>query len=672
MASDSVQLLNQASGYGVLVGVGGGFALVANRSVGTLLSASAVYSSWSWATELLWCTTMVYNYGIQSSYYYMSGLAVQIAVMAMVGIHAKKKIPKAHTSLEIIELRYGKAAHILYMFLCLTNNLLSCSSMILGAAGAISIIAGNLHIVAATILTIFSVLCYSIYGGLKATFLTDFVHTLILLTVLCYLNTAVLTNVGGLDALYDALASFGGSREIPGNYGNSVITGKSQGAIIFGLILTAGNFGLSVMDSSFWQKTFSASPRATVPAYLTASALIASNVWPLGAIIGGAAIVLESSPKFPTYPRKMTQYEVDSGFALPYALMATLGKGAVGGLLLIVYLAVTSTVSAQMVSVSSILTFDIYKKYINSQAHNKSLILVSHIGCIIFTFGAAGFSIMLHYVGVNMTWFGYFYPLIICPGVIPLILSITWDRQNWYAAFISPILGIVFGFIVWTTTAYKLDGAVNITTLGGQLPALYGALTALFLPGIASVVISLVFSSKFDWTVLQQAHILVDEDVSSEDTTSVDNVDGVEGKDEIVNSDKGDRSSACDTEDRGKEEIEVNIDSDQSSSSANNLESQNGNTIAGVVQLTPKQLDFWIKIATGAAIFILLVTWVLWPLPLYRDWIFSRAYFKGYVTVGLIWLYSTLLIIGIGPLISGRHTIALIAKNVYRDYIKKW
>ena len=686
MASDSaVQLLNQASGYGVLVGVGGGFALgmilvtfflrkylredntstetfsVANRSVGTLLSASAVYSSWSWATELLWCTTMVYNYGIQSSYYYMSGLAVQIAVMAMVGIHAKKKIPKAHTSLEIIELRYGKAAHILYMFLCLTNNLMSCSSMILGAAGAISIIAGNLHIVAATILTIFSVLCYSIYGGLKATFLTDFAHTLILLIVLCYLNTAVLTNIGGLDTLYDALANFGGTREIPGNYANSVITGKSQGAIIFGLVLTAGNFGLSVMDSSFWQKTFSASPRATVPAYLTAATLIASNVWPLGAIIGGAAIVLESSPNFPTYPRKMTQYEVDSGFALPYALMATLGKGAVGGLLLIVYLAVTSTVSAQMVSVSSILTFDIYKKYINSNAHNKSLILVSHIGCIIFTFGAAGFSIMLHYVGVNMTWFGYFYPLISCPGVIPLILSITWDRQNWYAAFISPILGIVFGFIVWTTTAYKLEGAVNITTLGGQLPALYGALTALFLPGIASVLLSLVFPLKFDWQVLQQAHLLVDEDVSS------DNSDDVEEKDGIVNSDKGENT--IEGEQGSKEEAEINVESDQASSS-NNLESQN--TIAGVEQLTPKQLDFWIKIATGASIFILLITWVLWPLPLYRDWIFSRAYFKGYVTVGLIWLYSTLLIIGIGPLISGRHTIALIAKNVYRDYIKRW
>lgn len=250
--------------------------------------------------------------------------------------------------------------------------------------------------------------------------------------------------IGGLDKLYDMLAAYGGSREIPGNYENSVITGKSQGAILFGLILTCGNFGLTVMDSSFWQKTFSATPRATVPAYLTAALAIVSNVWPLGAIIGGAAITMESSPKFPTYPRKMTQFEIDSGYALPYTLMATLGRSAVGGLLLILYLAVTSTISAQMISVSSITTFDIYKKYLNPKAHNKSLIFVSHIACIIFTFGAAGFSLMLHYVGVNMTWFGYFTPLIICPGVIPLIMTIVWDRQSWYAAIISPILGIVF------------------------------------------------------------------------------------------------------------------------------------------------------------------------------------------------------------------------------------
>ena len=94
---------------------------------------------------------------------------------------------------------------------------------------------------------------------------------------------------------------------------------------------------------------------------------------------------------------------------LPYVLKATIGNGGVGALLLIFYLAVTSTVSAQMVSVSSIVTFDIYKRYFKPDAQNKSMIRVSHITCIVFGFGIAGFSIMLHYVGINMTWYTYFY-----------------------------------------------------------------------------------------------------------------------------------------------------------------------------------------------------------------------------------------------------------------------
>ena len=34
---------------------------------------------------------MTYNYGIQAGYYYGAGLAIQIAVMSVIGIHAKRK-----------------------------------------------------------------------------------------------------------------------------------------------------------------------------------------------------------------------------------------------------------------------------------------------------------------------------------------------------------------------------------------------------------------------------------------------------------------------------------------------------------------------------------------------------------------------------------------------------
>ena len=176
--------------------------------------------------------------------------------------------------------------------------------MVLTVASLISIIAGNLHIVASTMLVPFGVLLYTVVGGLKATFLTDFIHTTILLIILCYLNTSLLTSdqVGGLNEFWTSLTKV--DRQIEGNYAGSIITGKSQGALIFGLVLTAGNFGLTVMDSAFWQKTFSATPKATVPAYLLTAVFIFSNVIPIGTIAGGIALTIEDNPSFPTYPRK--------------------------------------------------------------------------------------------------------------------------------------------------------------------------------------------------------------------------------------------------------------------------------------------------------------------------------------------------------------------------------
>ena len=109
----------------------------------------------------------------------------------------------------------------------------------------------------------------------------------------------------------------------------------------------------------------------------------------------------------------------------------------------------------------------------------------------------------------------------------------------------------------------------------------------------------------------------------------------------------------------------MNFESDETSS----LEQQQQSQAAS--QLTVKEMDFWIKISTGSVIFILLVTWVIWPMSVYRDWVFTASYFKGYVTVALIWLYTTLIVIGLVPFYTGRHSAAKVFRGVYNDYIRR-
>lgn len=71
--------------------------------------------------------------------------------MAALGVLAKIRVPYAHTSLEIVKMRYGKIGHVVFIILNLSNNVFGCASMILTGSQLIFGISG-MHFVAATLL----------------------------------------------------------------------------------------------------------------------------------------------------------------------------------------------------------------------------------------------------------------------------------------------------------------------------------------------------------------------------------------------------------------------------------------------------------------------------------------------------------------------------------------
>lgn len=100
----------------------------------------------------------------------------------------------------------------------------------------------------------------------------------------------------------------------------------------------------------------------------------------------------------------MSTSEVSNGLVLPYAAMTLAGRGGAAAALLMTFMAATSTMSAQVIAVSSILSFDVYREYFNKSATDKQIIRWSHIGVIFFAAFSAGFSTMLHYVGIGLQW----------------------------------------------------------------------------------------------------------------------------------------------------------------------------------------------------------------------------------------------------------------------------
>src|SRR5271155_5311092 len=87
--------------------------------------------------------------------------------------------------------------------------------------------------------------------------------------------------------------------------------------------------------------------------------------WLCATTMGLSALALELTPVFPTYPNRIPDVDVTAGLVLPNAAVAMLGKGGAGATFLLVFMAVTSAMSAELIAVSSIFTYDIYQTYIN-------------------------------------------------------------------------------------------------------------------------------------------------------------------------------------------------------------------------------------------------------------------------------------------------------------------
>ncbi|KAE8449346.1 hypothetical protein EG329_008247 [Mollisiaceae sp. DMI_Dod_QoI] len=584
--------------------------MTANRSVRTGLTASAVISSWLWSTAMLGSSLVGYDYGVSGPFWFAAGCSPMIVFFSLLGISCKLKIPEAHTLLEIVRIRYGTVAHLVFMFLCLVNNLFAVANMLLGASAAISALTG-MHIIAATFLLPVGVVVYTFVGGIKATFLTDYIHTFTILIICCFFTVKAFTvpEISSISHLYDLVVAASAKSPISGNHDGTYMTMTSPNGIFFGIIHITTNFGLVIMDTGFFVKAFAASPKAVVPGYVIGGIAYFAIPWALGTLMSSVAWGVQDQPIWPTYPRAMSPQEVSAGLVLPYAAIAIAGKGGAIAVLLITFMAVTSTLSAQIIAVSSIISFDIYRRYINRSASDRDVIRWSHYGVIIFGVVAAAFSTMLHYVGV-----------VTCPGIFPTVFTILWKQQSRPAAIIAPLLGMATGLSVWLGSAKAFYGSVSIATTGELLPCMYGCLASTFSPLPYSVVITLFKPQNFDWNDFLKEKLAFGNSSSS--------------------------SSVIDAE-----YTTVPEDDDEPTSRSH-----------------PRWLPYmrrWTLIAAIWSAATFLGHWVLWPLPMYAaKFTFSKNFYSAWLVISIIWLWGTLFVAGFFPIIDGRYQIFAIFKAI--------
>jgi hypothetical protein len=332
--------------------------------------------------------------------------------------------------------------------------------------------------------------------------------------------------------------------------------------------------------------------------------------WLAATTMGLSALALEGNPVFPTWPNRIAPADVTAGLVLPTAAVALLGKGGAAAVLLLVFMAVTSAMSAELIAVSSIFTYDFYQTYVNPSATGKQLIYMSHSMVVAFAVAMAAWSTGLHYIGISM---GYLYLLmgvIISSAVLPATLTLMWSGQNWWAATLSPPLGFACSLIAWLVTAQKESGELTVASTGANYPMLAGNVVALLSPLIFVPVLTYALGPQnYDWQSMKAIRKGDDYDVAAAAHVDLERIPGEQR--------------------RAIEEEE---------------EEQ-------------RKLYKAARIARWLTAFMAVSFLVLWPMPMYGSgYIFSKKFFTGWVVVGILWMFCSAFCVGLYPLWEGRKT----------------
>ena len=101
-------------------------------------------------------------------------------MFSVLACKTKMNAPRTHTYLEIIYFRYGKLTHWIYIFFALMTNVLVGSQLLLGGSAVVTSLTG-MNVYAAIFLIPLGVCTYVVLGGLRATFLCEYVllHTVV-------------------------------------------------------------------------------------------------------------------------------------------------------------------------------------------------------------------------------------------------------------------------------------------------------------------------------------------------------------------------------------------------------------------------------------------------------------------------------------------------------------
>ncbi|KAJ3487957.1 hypothetical protein NLI96_g3182 [Meripilus lineatus] len=579
----------------------------ASRSVKPGLIASGIVSAWTWAATLLQSSAVAYKFGISGPWWYGAGATVQVLLFAQLAAKLKLNAPYAHTWLEIVAARWGTVAHLVFMFFGLATNIIVSSMLILGGSATVTSLTG-MHTIAACFLIPLGVAIYVVVGGMRATLLCDYTHTTVLFAIIfVFVFTVYATSdkIGSPAMMHALLTKASEAAPVSGNAHGSYVTIRSKNGLIFGVINVIGNFATVFQDQAYWQRAIASRPASCVKAYLLGGLAWFAIPFMFSTTLGLSAVALRGDPAM----RILSPEDVSAGLPASAAAAALLGKAGAAALLIVLFLAVTSATSAELIAVSSILTYDVYKKYMNPKATEVQILKVSHAMVAFFALFMGLLGLIFFYIGISMGWLYEFMGVVLGSAVVPIALCVSWKKANKWGCIAGAVSGFCAGIIAWlVTTATLNDSTINVT-----------------------------WPDDFDFDITRA--------INAPKTAS-------------VASEKAEDAKVQDSPNLDNEKKNPSVEDEVSVASVTSEQNE----------LDPVALKKAFRFAAWSSVVLTVVMLLAIPLPLFfAHTIFGVRGLEAWVVIGMIWTFFSAFTVVLYPLWESRDALVMIGKGMIKD-----
>ena len=404
--------------------------LTANRNIGLFSLTTSLTASALGAWILFGPASAATWGGIGAVIGYSLGTAFPMFFLIYLGKKIRKEFPKGSSLNEFVRKKFGKSLFKLILLMTIFYMFIFLCAEVTAVAVLINYISGTKLWITALIVLL-STLAYTLYGGLRASIFTDNIQ-MIVIGVLLLISLFYIKSFIGSEFSFEFI-----NKKNPQLLSSSYIPSYTAGLTFF-IAVAATN----LFHQGNWQRVYAAKNFETLRKGLIISFFI---IIPIVFYMGFTGMVAFSiNPT--TRP--------DLGF---FVLLLKEQKELLSLLVVVLGLALTiSTVDTLVNAISSLIVIDgkaTFKFNKKTNYLNLSKYIILFLSFISFIVASKGYDILYLFLLAD---------LFCCAFVLTVFYSFYDKKINENTAYISIVLGLILGFLLFPTPDFSKSLLVGI------------------------------------------------------------------------------------------------------------------------------------------------------------------------------------------------------------------